>query len=85
MSEPAPVFLRRRLYTSRELITALGPIERRIAEYLVRIGDLVVIDFEELLRRTSGHPTENELLVENSVEKAGMKRLVGMDPSISIW
>ena len=79
MSEPAPIFLRKRLYTSRELIAALGPIERRIAEYLVKIGDLVVIDFDELLRRTSEHPTENELAVENMVKKAGLKKAVGMD------
>lgn len=79
MSEPAPVLLKKRLYTSRELIAALGPIERRIAEYLVRIGDLVVIDFNELLRRTSEHPTEDELLVENSIGKTGTKEFVGMD------
>lgn len=81
MSEPAPVFLRKRLYTSRELIAALGPIERRIAEYLVKIGDLVVIDFDDLLRRTSERPTEKELAVENSVEKTGLSEKANLGKS----
>lgn len=44
MISPDPIYLTRRVITTKECLATLDPIERKICEYLVRIGDIVLVD-----------------------------------------
>jgi hypothetical protein len=48
MKEPGPVYLKKRHFTSKEVIEALSPLERRFADTLIAAGDLIVIPMDEL-------------------------------------
>lgn len=37
-----PIYLIRRFSTTRESIDSLGPLERSVCEYLVKIGDITI-------------------------------------------
>jgi len=50
MANVKPRFLLERFVTTPECIKALSPIEKRICDFLVKIGDIIVMRHEEELK-----------------------------------